>query len=74
MSDIRIRNMTMPEGCFFCPLMVKKDADFYKCVLAGFKYPVGYYYEHATKERNPLCPLEPLPGSEADHLNDCQWG
>ena len=67
MSNIKIRNMELPQGCFFCPLMVKADGDFYKCPLAGFKYPTGYYYEHADKERNPLCPLEALPdGEETD--------
>ena len=79
MSNIMIRNMEMPEGCFYCPIMHKADDDFYTCPLGRFKYPTGYYYEHADKERNPLCPLETLP-DEAAHdeegqpPHDCPWG
>ena len=59
MSDVLIKGMEMPEGCYYCPVLIGKANC--TCAITGTKIRIEKVREEMEDERLPDCPLVELP-------------
>lgn len=59
MSDVLIKGMDMPEGCYYCPILIGKANCI--CTITGTKIRIEKVREELEEERLPDCPLVELP-------------
>lgn len=63
MSDVLIKGMEMPEGCYYCPILIGKANC--SCAITGTTIRIEKVREEMEDERLPDCPL-------VEHL-DSSW-
>lgn len=59
MSEILIKGIEMPEGCYYCPILIGKANCI--CAITGTKIRIEKVREELEDERMPDCPLKELP-------------
>lgn len=55
MSEILIKGMEMPEGCYYCPILIGKANC--SCAITGAQIRIEKVREELEDERLPDCPL-----------------